>query len=41
MIAYTATVYNAVTGTDLVLMPSNGQAITIAVGQTDSGGQRA
>ena len=33
-ITYTATVDNAVTGTDLVLTLSNGQTITIAVGQT-------
>jgi surface adhesion protein len=33
-ITYTATVDNAVTGTPLVLSLSNGQSITIAVGQT-------
>src|SRR6185436_17419200 len=33
-ITYTATVDNAVTGTPLVLTLSNGQSITIAVGQT-------
>ena len=33
-ITYTATVDNAVTGTDLVLTLSNGQTITIAVGET-------
>ena len=33
-ITYTATVDNAVTGSDLVLTLSNGQQITIAVGQT-------
>src|SRR4051812_13017012 len=33
-ITYTATVDNAVTGSDLVLTLSNGQHITIAVGQT-------
>ena len=33
-ITYTATVDNAVTGTDLVLTLSNGQQITIAVGET-------
>src|SRR4029078_6980642 len=37
-ITYTATVDNAVTGTPLVLTLSNGQSITIAVGQTTGSG---
>ena len=37
-ITYQATVSNAVTGTTLVLTLSNGQTITIPVGETDGHG---